>query len=150
MADGGGQRHIAAQAIIPTRWPCRPHFGHQPDIFSLDVSGARISIFTHDAVIEVIEIDAGISSPDGRGGDHLYPFIHAIIEHGLACPTISVARQTGMAVVGNGDRDPARELLGDLITAPIMAERSRAAGVGNAAQAVGAGGDGVSVGLNRG
>ena len=40
LADGGGQRHITAQAIIPACGPCRPHFGHQPDIL------------THDAVIE--------------------------------------------------------------------------------------------------
>ncbi|WP_192576350.1 hypothetical protein [Candidatus Phycosocius bacilliformis] len=55
-----------------------------------------------------------------------------------------------MAVVGNGDRDPARELLGDLIAPPIMTERSRAAWGGDTAQAVGAGGDGVGIGLNRG
>jgi hypothetical protein len=78
LADGCGQWHITAQAIIAARWPCRPNFRHQPDVFSLDVGGTRCPIFTHDAVIEVIEIDAGICRPDGRGGDHLYPLSYAI------------------------------------------------------------------------
>lgn len=43
-----------------------------------------------------------------------------------------------MAIVSHGDRDPARELLGDLITTPIKAEEARAACIGDAAQAVGA------------
>ncbi|GBF57875.1 hypothetical protein PbB2_01545 [Candidatus Phycosocius bacilliformis] len=62
LADGRGQRHITAQAIIATCWPCRPHFRHQPNIFSLDVSGACSPIFTHDAMIEVIEMAASYSA----------------------------------------------------------------------------------------
>lgn len=102
--------------------------------------GCSAPIFTHDAVIEVIKIEAGISRPDGRSGHHLYPLFHAIIEHGLACPTIAVTRQTGMAIISHGDRDPTRELLGVLVAPPIMAEEARAACVGDDAQAVGASG----------
>ncbi|MCA3078497.1 MAG: hypothetical protein ING71_06905, partial [Rhodocyclaceae bacterium] len=113
-------------------------------------SGTRGPIFTHDAVIEVIEIEAGICRPDGRRGHHLYLLIHAIIEHGLACPAIAVTCQTGMTIVCDGDRDPSRKLLGDLITTPVMAEEARAACIGDTAQAVGACGYGIGVGLNRG
>ena len=55
-----------------------------------------------------------------------------------------------MAIVSNGDRDPAREVLGDLIAPPVMAERSCAACARDTAQAVGACGYGIGVGLNRG
>ncbi len=48
LADSGGQRHIAAQAIIPTSWPCRPNLGHQPDIFSLDVGSTRSAMFVYN------------------------------------------------------------------------------------------------------
>jgi hypothetical protein len=31
-----------------------------------------------------------------------------------------------MTIISNGDGDPARKLLGDLITTPVMAEEARA------------------------
>ena len=43
-----------------------------------------------------------------------------------------------MAVIGDSNRAPARELLGDLVAPAIMTDEARAARIGDAAQAIGA------------